>query len=119
MLSSKSGTFEGDTLTLKDIPRVIYFSDRPDRVAGHMSLKKFVESWGKGSNSFKTDPPNATLSVFNEEGNKDAVLELSDIELKGHTITCKVRVLEGNTPKSFGPCSLFIDRQGMPYTGKW
>ena len=33
-LASKSGTFEGDILTLKGIPLVVYFSDRPVRVAG-------------------------------------------------------------------------------------
>ncbi|TDI91159.1 MAG: hypothetical protein E2O72_02580, partial [Candidatus Dadabacteria bacterium] len=33
-LASASGTFEGDTLTLKGVPLVVYFSDRPVRVAG-------------------------------------------------------------------------------------
>ena len=71
VLSATSGSFEGDTLTLRDVPLVIYFSDRPNRIAGHMSLKKFVKLWGKGKNSFKKDPPNATLSIFNKKRNKD------------------------------------------------
>ena len=118
VMSAMSGSFDGKTLTLKGVPLVIYFSDRPDRIAGHMSLKKFVAQWGKGPDSFKTDPPNATLSVFNEKGNKDVVLELSNLQLKGATLTCKVRVLEGNTTKSFGPASLFIDLYFNQHTFK-
>ncbi len=38
VLSATSGSLKGDTLTLNGVPNVIYFSDRPDRVAGHMSL---------------------------------------------------------------------------------
>ncbi len=110
VLSAKSGTFEGDTLTLKDVPLVIYFSDRPDRIAGHMSLKKFVKLWGKGANSFKADPPNATLSIFNEQGNKDAVIELVGVpEVKGNSVTWSIRVLLGNLPKEISTSSLFID----------
>lgn len=109
VVSAKSGAFEDGTLTLKDVPLVIYFSDRPDRIAGHTSLKKFVEDWHKGADSIKADPPNATLSIFNKDGSKDAVVELSEVRLNEDLLTCKVRALEGNIPKSFGPSSLFID----------
>ncbi len=43
VISGMSGSLDGDKLTLNGVPNVIYFSDRPDRVAGHLSLKKFVE----------------------------------------------------------------------------
>lgn len=109
VLSARSGTFKDGKLTLKDVPLVVYFSDRPDRIAGHLSLEKFVELWGKGPDSFKADPPNATISIFDESGNNDVVLELSNLQLKGNTLTFEVRVLEGNTTKSFGRASLFID----------
>jgi len=46
VISVMSGSLDVDTLT--GVPTVIYFSDRPDRVAGHLSLEKFVESWNKG-----------------------------------------------------------------------
>lgn len=109
VLSAKSGSFEGDTLTLKDVPLVIYFSERPDRIAGHMSLKKFVDGWNKGSDSFKSDPPNATLSIFNEDGNKNVVVELLNPQIKGDILSFKIRLLEGSLPKSFDVSSLFID----------
>jgi len=111
VLSAKSGSFDGETLTLNDVPLVIYFSDRPNRIAGDMNLESFVEAWSKGSDSFKADPPNATLSILDESGNKDVVVELSDLQLSGDSFTFKVRILEGNIPKSFGPSSLFIDEE--------
>lgn len=76
-LASKSGTFEGDILTLKGIPLVVYFSDRPVRVAGHITLEKFVEIWDKGVDSFNEDPPDAELSIYDNEGDKHAVFIIS------------------------------------------
>ena len=107
--SAKSGSFDGDKLTLRGIPLVIYFSDRPYRIAGHVSLKEFLGKWDKGSDSFRADPPNATLSIYEESGSKNAVIELMDPRIDGDSLTYKVRVLEGNVPSSFGASSLFID----------
>jgi len=109
VLSSESGSFAGDTLALTDVPLVVYFSDRPNRIAGHTSLTSFVEAWGKGTNSFKVDPPNATLSIMNESGNQDVIVEISNPQLQGDSLTFNVRVLEGEILESFGPSSLFID----------
>lgn len=45
-------------------PLTISFSDRPDRIAGHMPTSKFIPMWSQGADSFLSNPPNATLSVF-------------------------------------------------------
>ncbi len=111
VLSATSGSLKGDTLTLNGVPNVLYFSDLPDRVAGHLSLEKFVESWNKGSDSFKADPPNATLSlhVADEKGIKNVVVELMSVEQKRGSVVFKVAVLEGTLPESFKQCWVFID----------
>lgn len=110
-ISAKSGTMEGDKLTLKDIPLVIYFSDRPNRLAGLLSLDVFAQGWDQGTDSFRADPPNATLSILTDGGVKNAVIEISepDAKIKEGSISFKVRVLEGEVPKSFGSATLFID----------
>ncbi len=108
-LASKSGTFEGDTLTLKGIPLVVYFSDRPVRVAGHITLEKFAGMWNKGVNSFKADPPNAELAIYDKKRDKHAVLIISRPEVKGDTISFKVRLIGESVPKSFGHSTLFVD----------
>jgi len=109
VLSATSGSLKGDTLTLNGVPNVIYFSDRPVRVAGHHSLEKFVESWNKGSDSFKADPPNATLSVLKNKGTKNVVVELMSVEQKSSSLVFKVTVLEGVLPQRFKTSSIFID----------
>ncbi len=108
-MASKSGTFEGDTLTLKGAPLIVYFSDRPVRAAGHITLEKFVAMWDKGVDNFKADPPDAELAIYEESGDKHAVLILSRPEVKGDTISFKVQVFAESIPKSFGHSTLFID----------
>jgi hypothetical protein len=104
-------------LTLKGVsPTTIMFSDRPERIAGHMATTRFVPFWSKGKDSFLADPPNATLSIVDEDQVNDVVVELRDPVLKGDELSYNVRVLEGEMPAKGGPVSLFIDIIGMPLT---
>lgn len=109
VLSAMSGTMDGDTLTLKGVPTVVYFSDRPARFAGHKSMEEFEGLWNNSSDSFKADPPNATLSILKEDGATNVVVELISMKHEGDLCTFKVRVLQGNASKTFGPAALFID----------
>ena len=108
-LAAKSGTLDGNKLTLKGVPLVVYFSDRPVRKAGHMSVTKFIEMWDKGVDNFDVDPPDAELAVYDESGDKHAVLIISAPEVKGDTISFVVRVFHESVPESFGHSRLFID----------
>ena len=94
----------------------LFFSDRPQRVVGHVHTRKFVEQWGEGENSFAEDPPNAVVSFMeNDEAPPEEVtIELSDPQLAGDDLTYKVIVLDGTLPARSGPCSLFIDPIGRP-----
>ena len=49
-------------------PTTLYFSDRPERVVGHMTTAQFVDQWAVGDNSFASDPPNAVLSFMDDGG---------------------------------------------------
>ncbi len=109
VLSATSGSLKGDTLTLNGVPNVIYFSDRPARNVGHMSLSNFVEMWDKGVDNFTADPPNATLSVLKKDGDINAVVELKSVEQKSGSVVFKVAVLEGKVPKPFKAALLFVD----------
>ncbi len=109
VISGTSGSLDGDTLTLNGVPNVVYFTERPDRVAGHLSLEKFVESWNKGKDRIKADPPNATLSMLNKDGAKNVVVELLSAEQKSGSVIFKVVVLEGVLPQAFKESTIFID----------
>jgi hypothetical protein len=55
----------GGKLTLHDVsPMTLFFSDRPDRIAGNMRTSAFVPFWSTGTNSFLSDPPNADISIL-------------------------------------------------------
>ena len=94
----------------------LFFADRPQRVVGHLTSKKFVDQWGEGEDSFADDPPNAVLS-FLEDGDmvpEEVTMTISDPQLDGDTLTYTVDILDGMLPASSGPCSLFIDPVGRP-----
>ncbi len=109
VISGTSGSLDGDTLTLNGVPNVLYFSDRPARVAGHMTLKEFVRTWNKGSDSFKADPPNATLSVLKKDGTNNIVVELTSVEARKNTIRFKVDVLNGAATVKFSTAAIYLD----------
>jgi hypothetical protein len=110
-------SLDNTKLTLKGIsPSTIFFSDRPQRIAGHMSTKEFISLWSTGKDSFLADPPNANLSVFGESKVGDVVVELRNPTLTGQDFSYDVRVLDGKMPPQSGACSLFIDVIGMPLT---
>ena len=107
VLSATSGTLQGDTLTLDGVTSVIYFSDHPARKAGHMPLSHLLATWN--SDGFQADPPNATLSVLAENGERDTVLELLSAELADGSLRFKVKVLEGDLKGPFETAALFVD----------
>jgi hypothetical protein len=97
-------------------PSTLMFSDRPERIVGHLTNSQFVDGWGHGENSFLDDPPNAVLS-FLEEGDEmpeDVVVTLTSPRMAGADLTYNATVLEGELPGTTGPCSLFIDPVGRP-----
>jgi hypothetical protein len=94
----------------------LFFADRPQRVVGHLSSRKFVDQWSEGEDSFAEDPPNAVVS-FLEDGDtvpEEVTMTISDPRLDGDSLTYKVDVLDGTLPANAGPCSLFIDPVGRP-----
>ena len=94
-------TTDGDRVTFHKLsPSTLYFSDRPQRVVGHLTTKQFVDEWDKGDNSFAEDPPNAVIS-FVEKGDEtpeDAIVVLKDPQIDGDSLTYTVDMLEGSLP---------------------
>lgn len=112
-----SGVEAGDMkLTLRGVsPSTLYFSDRPERIVGHMTTDEFVGEWGEGPNSFESDPPNAVLSFPDPTGGlDDAVVVLTAPVLQGDSLQYDIEVLDGAVPAEAGNCTLFIDPLGRP-----
>jgi hypothetical protein len=121
VMNSRGASLQGTKLTLTGVaPNSIVFADRPVRSAGHALTAHLLEEWGTGSESFATDPPNATISVFSKDGSgvRDAVVVLKTPKLEGDRLTFDVDVLEGELTGADGPASVFIDRFGFAFAGR-
>lgn len=104
-------------LTLQGVsPVTLFFSDRPERVAGNMRTATFVPFWSTGKDSFLADPPNADLSILEGEQLRQVVVVLKDPELVGDKLSYTVKVLQGDIPAKADDVSVFIDVIGMPMT---
>ncbi len=105
---------DGETLRLVNVgQQTLYFSDRPVRVAGHLTMPAYLDEWkaGEGPDNFSSDPPNATLSVY-EPGsreNKMVVVEISHPVIEGKDLIYHYKLIEGTMPKAGGATALFID----------
>ncbi|MGA8017549.1 MAG: hypothetical protein WCA42_01655, partial [Desulfobacterales bacterium] len=116
--NAKDVTVDGKKLILKGIgPTVLFFSDRPERIAGHMTNERYLNLWREdGKDSFLADPPNATVSVFADDTEANLVVTLRNPQYIGDDLTYDISVLQGKLPEKGGPCSVFIDIIGMPLT---
>ena len=104
-------------LTLEGIgATTLFFSDRPERIAGNMDTTAFVPFWSKGKDSFLSDPPNADLSILEGSKLQQAVVVLQDPELNGNNLTYTVKSVGGEMPEKGSEISVFIDIIGMPLT---
>ena len=106
-----------NTLTLQGVsPVTVFFTDRPERIAGNMKTSAFVPFWSEGKNSFLSDPPNADISIVEGKTLRQVVAELQTPQLKGADLSYTVKILQGDMPEKGAEVSVFIDVIGMPLT---
>jgi hypothetical protein len=104
-----AGTFR----LVKVNQQTLFFSDRPQRIAGHFKMADYLKEWTDkaGRDNFGGDPPNATLSVYEPGGpeNTLAVVKITKPVVEGEDLIYSYKVLEGKMPPNGGATSLFID----------
>ena len=93
--------------------QTLYFSDRPKRIAGHLTMPAYLDEWkaGEGPDNFASDPPNATISVY-EPGRREnilAVVKISHPVVDGKDLVYSYKLIEGAMSKAGGATALFID----------
>jgi hypothetical protein len=114
--SAKKIDYKNGVITLYEVPaQTIFFTDRPNRVVGNLSTDKFVAKWttDKEPGGFAANPPNAALTVFQPDGVKTAIVELTNPRLDGKNLSYNVKVLQGISSTQPAEGVLFIDN----YTG--
>ena len=101
MQTAKGMAFDADQnqLTLNGVsPTTLFFSDRPERVAGNMTTEAFVPFWSTGKDSFLSDPPNADISILEDGKLRQTVVVLRDPRLEGENLVYTARIISGDMP---------------------
>ena len=82
--SAKSLSFDkaSSKMTLEGVsPATIFFSDRPERIAGNMTTAAFIPFWSKGKDNFASNPPNSlTIGMRNGATARENQITWSSID---------------------------------------
>ena len=119
-----SKTDGGYTLTLNGMDdKVLYFSDRPVRKAGFITMTQFMSDWAKGKNSFQANPPNAAivhtaLKTHDNNGIAQAIpVELTNPVATTNGWMFNLKDLQGKlSAGSYNEISVFVDDITVWYT---
>lgn len=109
-------------LVLHDVNgKVLWFTDRPERKHGHMSVANYVNLWKKqGANSFGDNNPNADLAYVTHKDNVRVqgqvvmrLLKASYNDKKNQMIyTADLLTAASEVPQHTREVALFVDSSG-------
>ncbi|WP_133131051.1 hypothetical protein [Legionella yabuuchiae] len=106
----------GYTLTLQGMDdKVLYFSDRPVRKAGFITMTRFMSDWAKGHDSFQANPPNAAIVHAALKTNENGIAQAIPVELTNPVATTNgwsfsMKDLQGKLSiGSYNGISVFVD----------
>ncbi len=113
---SQGVTVDGEMMTMTGVkPVVLFFTDRPEHLAGYLTIDEFLSAVSEGPDSFANDPPNATLASLEGDEFVDVILELTQRpRYEDENLVFRVTVIEGELPVTGGPSALFIATIGRP-----
>jgi hypothetical protein len=114
---AKGVELKKDSIILKEPnDHLIFFCDRPVREAGFLTWDAFMDSVTSGENSFAQNPPNASLTIVDNEGQiHELILFLMGEPIKAENkITFPVEYIIGGPYPIDGKVVMFIDPIGRP-----
>jgi hypothetical protein len=99
-------------LTLRGVsPVTLFFSDRPERIAGNMSTELSFRSGGRAPTASSPIPPNADLSILEDTAPDRRRAPEPGARRRGSPLH-----VDGAMPVLGDAVSVFIDVIGMPLT---
>ncbi|MGI9187826.1 MAG: hypothetical protein ACR2J9_10005 [Gaiellales bacterium] len=114
---------DGYRLSMPAATRVTWFSDRPARQSGTMTLRGLVSIWR--TSGFAADPPNAAVILASEGAELTHVVELRRPRVAGGSVTFALREVptgmvmghrhaDGLVPGTYRHAAVFIDDAANP-----
>ncbi len=76
-----------------DVP---VFADRPYHSAGQISRAHLLDAWGKGQDSFESDPPNAAITGSIDGKQVVLIVEIKKPKADGDWVSYEVNILKGS-----------------------
>jgi hypothetical protein len=95
-------------------PSTLCFSDRPYRLVGSLATRDLATQWDAGADTFAENPPNALLTLFEDDTVRNLVVILTESELSDGDLSFAVDVLAEHLAPSHGPVNLLIDSGRAP-----
>jgi hypothetical protein len=97
--------------------QTVYFSDRPYRIAGHITMSDYLKEWtaALGPDNLGAVPPNATLSAYEagQAENSIVIVKISQPVVDGKDLVYAYKLIDGKMPAAGGATALFIDKVGV------
>jgi hypothetical protein len=110
----RQGHKQGDLAGRQPRDRVLLRSSRAHcRQHDHV---RFIPFWSEGADSFKSNAPNADISILDGKELRQVAAVLENPQLKGDDLTYTVRILQGDMPAKGSDVSVFFDIIGRPFT---
>ena len=117
VMSAPSGSVDADTLTLRGVPALIWFTDRPYREAGQVEPTMLEVFWPDIVAAFEGVAPNAVLSVLGDDAVTNTVIRIVGVDSvtrdasgTADDVVLRYAVVDGEMPTGeIGAASLFID----------
>ena len=106
-----------DQITLHGVAAAtIYFANHPQREAGHIPSRRFLELWDGADESFASAPPAAVISFLadTKDAPPDVVVTLHDPRFHDNEMTYRVEVRDGAVPTVGRPLLALHRRAPQP-----
>ena len=110
--TAANATSNNGTLNIETQEDVFAFTDRPDRLAGHLPFENFTMLWSHNNSTFAEDPPNAVLTWMSENGSMayaEIILTDAKVDEDGFIEYDYIHETGDSIPSNLSDTSLFID----------
>jgi hypothetical protein len=82
--------------------QTLYFADRPQRLAGHLTMADYLKEWtpAAGKDNFGANPPNAALSVYEpgQANNTLVVIKITNPVVDGADLIYSYKIIQARCP---------------------
>lgn len=109
VLSSKSGSYSNDILTLNNVPLALFYSKNAKKKDGYLDLRDFIRNWDVILKNHENHPVAlATLYIYTPTGAIPISIKIKALKFNLDKLTFLIDVIHGAIPQDFRLATLFM-----------